>query len=255
MRLILNERKEIEHMIESNTVPDHFSKRYLITLLANYYREKADSVPELTELVKAQMARFSFPVTEYQEYLWQSFIFSSCRKAVREQTALRELDFVPLYKSEFDNIMSCRTDRQKKVLFTLYIVSRFMDTDGWVNLSWAEIFKLADVSVSVEKQIEFIRCFAEGGFLTLSMSNDNLNLRVLQGAPMETVMKVTSFDSLGNQFIGRFKDGYRQCECCRKVIRMNNNRMKYCKKCSETIHRAKQRQSMMKLREHQKCDQ
>ena len=254
MKLILNERKEIGDMIANGSVPDHFSKRYLITLLAGYYRGETASVELLAELVKKQMKHFSFPVTEYQEYQWQPFITAACQKAVNGELRLREASSIPLYRSEFMNISSCGTDRQKKVLFTLYIISRFMNTDGWVNLSWAELFKRANVSVTVDGQIGFIRYLADRGFLTLSLSNDNLNLQVIQGAADETVMEVSSLDSLGNQFIGQFKKGYRQCECCKKVIRMSSNKIKYCKKCGEMIHRAKQRQSMTRLREIQKCD-
>ena len=249
MKLILNERREIGDMIRQNRVPDHFSKRYLITLLAGYYRGEADSAKGLEALVRDQMARFPFTVTEYQEYLWQPFLSQACKKAYQGEFPLRELDSVPLCKRELAHIMACGTDRQRKVLFTLYIIARFMDTGGWVNLSWAELFKRANVSVTVDRQIELIRDLVDRGLLSLSTANDNLNLRVHQESPDETVMEVTSLEFLGNQFIARFKEGCRQCECCGKVIHVTSNRMKYCKKCSEAIHREKQRKSMRLLRE------
>ena len=91
MKLILNERKEIEDMIARGSIPDHFSKRYLITLLAGYYLGEAASAQALTELVKMQMSRFALPVTEYQEYQWQPVIAAACQKAAKGESVLREM--------------------------------------------------------------------------------------------------------------------------------------------------------------------
>ena len=50
----------------------------------------------------------------------------------------------------------------------------------------------------------------------------------------DIVYKVKDFNNLGNQYIGNFKKGYKQCAGCGKKIKIkskNDNSTKYCDKC------------------------
>ena len=68
---------------------------------------------------------------------------------------LRELKYVPIYQEEIDLINSLPNDRQKKFMFTLYAVARYMDSDGWINKKdlrgLSEIFKLANITRRIKK--------------------------------------------------------------------------------------------------------
>ena len=67
----------------------------------------------------------------------------------------------------------------------------------------------------------------------------------------EIVYKVRDFNNLGNQYIGNFKKGYKQCECCGKRVKITNNRVKYCNSCYKRINESDAKNRMKKYRETQ----
>ena len=67
-----------------------------------------------------------------------------------------------------------------------------------------------------------------------------------------TSYKIKEFSNLGNQYIGNFKKGYRQCAnpSCGKRVKMTAPNRIYCSKCAEEIDREKAKDRMKKLRNH-----
>ena len=60
------------------------------------------------------------------------------------------------------------------------------------------------------------------GYITLGKKVDNLNIKVQLDDSGEIVYKVKDFNNLGNQYIGNFKKGYKQCKCCGKRIELQH---------------------------------
>ena len=70
----------------------------------------------------------------------------------------RELEYVPIYEKELKVVESLPNDRQKKFMFTLFAIARYMDCEGWINKKdskgLSEVFKLANVTLSSDKKNE-----------------------------------------------------------------------------------------------------
>ena len=55
--------------------------------------------------------------------------------------------------------------------------------------------------------------------------------------------------NLGNLFLSYIKPNYKQCEKCGKLVKITNNRVKYCKTCYKKINEEDAKNRMKKYRE------
>ena len=63
----------------------------------------------------------------------------------------------------------------------------------------------------------------------------------------EIQFRVKEFSNIGNQYIGNFKKGYKQCKSCGKNYRIkseNDFSSKYCQKCAKEKHKQVNRISL-----------
>lgn len=141
-------------------------------------------------------------------------------------------------------------------MFTLYAIARYMNCNGWVNKKdfqgITEVFKLANVSLTTEKKNELLYELHKNGYIYFGKEVDNLNIRVdMADDTDEIVYKIIDFSNLGNQYIGNFKEGYKQCANpgCGRKIKITNNRKMYCSKCYKELNALDAKERMKKYRE------
>lgn len=259
---ILNEKEYIREILASGTKPDHISNGYLITLITKYYFDKDKDLNVLIDIVKQKMIDFN--IEGYQEYRYANKIKKTCIELYESESTnlFRELEYVPIYEKELKVVESLPNDRQKKFMFTLFAIARYMDCGGWINKKdskgLSEVFKLANVTLSSDKKNELLHDLYSNGYIHFGKKVNNLNIRIDLGDTDDDIAyKVTLFENIGNQYIGNFKKGYKQCQnpgCGRKIrIKSKNDySTKYCSTCAKEIHKKINRESMKKARETQK---
>lgn len=254
---ILNERKYVEDIIDSSALPEKMSVNSMITYLTKYFYNDHKSVNDVMNEVCEQMNKFNIDVRYYQEY--------KCRLRVRriynalhdgKLDLLKEHDNIPLYKSEYNKIMSCENDKEKKFLFTLYIIARYTDRYGWVYNPKNELFKLANISSTTKGYKEIIYNLLHNGFIKDTKKVDDVKIGVdLADTSEEVVFEISKMSSLGNQFMAFIKDGYKLCECCDKLIKIKSKTKhpRYCNKCKQEKELEWSKESMRKNRENDLC--
>lgn len=229
---------------------------YLITLIAKYYHSEELDMKQLSDIVKKKLLEFN--LDNYQEYLYHSKIVSICNWLLNGDIEIdfKERDYIPIYENELNFINSLPNDRQKKLMFTFFVVARYMDCDGWINKKTSkgitEIFKLANVTVTSQKRNELLHELYKNGYISFGKKIDNMNIKVNLDDSGDIVYKVKEFSNIGNQYIGNFKKGYKQCINCGKKYKIkspNDYSSKYCSKCAKESHRIINRESMRKTRE------
>lgn len=260
---ILNEKDYIRSVLASKKKSDDLSINYLITLTAKYYYEdwKENNEKSVDDLItKVKEIILDFNINGYQEYLYINRIKTICNNLydTSEENnfnkTFRELEYIPIYKKEINVISTLPTDRQKKFVFTLYVIARYMDCGGWINKKdlkgLSEVFKLANVTLTQEKKNEMLYELHSKGYIEFCKKIDNLNIRVSLSDPQEDEIayKLTDFTNIGNQYIGNFKKGYKQCKNCGKRIKNTGNRKIYCTECAEKINRIGTKNRMKELR-------
>lgn len=250
---ILNEKKYIREILISGNKPDNISNGYLITLTAKYYFDKDKGLDVLIDTVKKKMLEFN--IEGYQEYRYANKIKKTCLELyeLESNNIFRELEYVPIYEKELKVVESLPNDRQKKFMFTLFAIARYMNCEGWINKKdskgISEVFKLANVSLTTDKRNELLYELHSNGYIHFGKKVNNLNIRVDLGDTDDTIVyKVTQFENIGNQYIGNFKKGYKQCKCCGKKIKDTGNKKMYCVKCAEKKHLESDRKYKNKVR-------
>ena len=220
----------------SKKKPDDLSMGYFITLIAKYYLSDEIDVESLSKIVKEKLLEFD--LENYQEYKYHNKIMKICTSLFdgNIDKNFREQEYIPIYENELKVIESLSNDRQKKLMFTFFALARYMDCDGWINKKTSkgisEAFKLANVTLTSDKRNELLHELYSNGYISLGKKVDNLNIKVQLDNSGEIVYKVMDFNNLGNQYIGNFKKGYKQCKCCGKKIKNTGNKKMYCEKCA-----------------------
>lgn len=237
---ILNEKEYIRDVLVSGIKPDNISNGYLITLIAKYYFDKKQNPDILIDIVKQKM--LDFDIDGYQEYRYANKIKKTCLNLydLDSDKFFRELEYIPIYKKELEVVESLPNDRQKKFMFTLFAVARYMDSDGWINKKdlkgLSEVFKLSNVTLSSDKKNELLHELYSNGYIHFGKKVNNLNIKVdLGNTDDDIAYKVTQFENIGNQYIGNFKKGYKQCvnPGCGRKIKVTGTNDKYCKYCAK----------------------
>jgi hypothetical protein len=240
----LNEKKYIESVLAAKIKPNDLTMGYFITLIAKYYYSDNMDYNTLSDTVKKEILEFD--LEGYQEYKYHNKIVSICKNIVNDiiEKSFKEREYIPIYENELNVINSLKSDRQKKLMFTFFAVARYMDSDGWINKKTSkgisEVFKLANVTLTTEKRCELLHELYVDGYIFFGKKVNNLNIRVQLDDSGDIVYKVKEFENLGNQYIGNFKKGYRQCvnpECGKRIkITSTTGRPKlYCDKCAYEI--------------------
>ena len=220
----------------SKKKPDDLSMIYFITLIAKYYLPLLTDNKSLSDIVKKELLEFD--LDNYQEYKYHNKIMKICTSLFDGSIDknFREQEYVPIYENELKVIESLSNDRQKKLMFTFFALARYMNCDGWINKKTSkgisEVFKLANVTLTSDKRNELLHELYVNGYISLGKKVDNLNIKVQLDDSGDVVYKVKDFNNLGNQYIGNFKKGYKQCKCCGKKIKDTGNKKMYCEKCA-----------------------
>ena len=220
----------------SKKKPDDLSMGYFITLIAKYYLPMLTDSKSLSDIVKKELLEFD--LDNYQEYKYHNKIMKICASLFDGSIdkKFREQEYIPIYENELKVIESLPNDRQKKLMFTFFALARYMNCDGWINKKTSkgisEVFKLANVTLTSDKRNELLHELYVNGYISLGKKVDNLNIKVQLDDSGDIVYKVKDFNNLGNQYIGNFKKGYKQCKCCGKKIKDTGNKKMYCAKCA-----------------------
>lgn len=228
----------------SKKKPSDLPMGYFITLIAKYYLPLLTDSESLSDIVKKELLEFD--LENYQEYKYHNKILKVCTSLFDGSVDkdFREQEYIPIYENELKIIESLVNDRQKKLMFTFFALARYMDCDGWINKKTSkgisEVFKLANVTLTSDKRNELLHDLYVNGYISLGKKVDNLNIKVQLDNSGKIIYKVKEFNNLGNQYIGNFKKGYKQCanpECGKKIkIASNIGRPKlYCSKCAKKI--------------------
>ena len=220
----------------SKKKPDDLTMGYFITLIAKYYFPLLTDKESLSDIVKKELLEFN--LENYQEYKYHNKILKICTSLFDGSIDkdFREQEYIPIYENELKVIESLPNDRQKKLMFTFFALARYMDCDGWINKKTSkgisEAFKLANVTLTSDKRNALLHELYMNVYISFSNKVDNLNIKVQLDNSGEIVYKVKEFKNIGNQYIGNFKKGYKQCKCCGKKIKDTGNKKMYCNKCA-----------------------
>ena len=167
------------NILASKKKPDDLSMGYFIVLIAKYYLSDEMDTESLSKIVKEQLLEFD--LDNYQEYKYHNKIMKVCASLFDGSIDknFREQEYIPIYENELKLIESLPNDRQKKLMFTFFVLARYMNCYGWINKKTSkgisEVFKLANVTLTSDKRNELLHELYSNGYISLGKKVDNLN--------------------------------------------------------------------------------
>ena len=251
--IIINEYEYVKQILESKIIPKGVSNKRMLAYIAKYYFNPQSTIDDMIKLVFIKMDEFNLTIEYYQEYKYAAYVKNICEKLFSGEISpdFRRVESVNIYKSELDIISKGENDKERKLLFTLFVLAKVNETNsGWINNEIKDIFQLANITI--KDRAAMIYKLYHAGLLNQSQKIDNLSLKVELGNDDEpVVLVVSSFENIGNQYIANFKDGWKMCQCCGKLYKVKSNKdfsSKYCKQCSKDMFNEQCKINMRKLR-------
>lgn len=151
-----------------------------------------------------------------------------------------EISGISITDSELEWISKLDTKSKRKVAFSTLCLAKYYNlvnpqNNGWVNKSIKDIFSLSNVNLNKVSQDGLLSGLVDSGFLVASKIIGNLNFRVIHICDGATVMTITDFRNVGNQYLKYCGEKYIECANCGLTIKPTNNSQKYCGNCAKEI--------------------
>jgi len=245
MTIVLNENEWAKEMIDMRTLgknPFETLKRVARYYLDNHYNKKE------TRKLLDSFLMICRPDASLVK--WSDTLDNALDVALRYEAL--DISGIEISTSELETINNLKFVQPQRLAFTLLCLAKYWNVinpnnDNWVNTKDNEIMKLAGLSVSLKKQGALYHDLDELGLLQFSKKVDGTNMRVCFVSPGETVMVISDYRNLGNQYLlhSGSKD-YFQCQNCGIVTRKNTviapqypqltgRPQKYCKECAVSV--------------------
>ena len=232
--IIINENEYAQIRIKEKNIGDNIFTT--LTILAKYYHaNKIKKKAICFELQK--FLEISYPKYSINKSYWMDVIEKTVDKTSKEQ--LFESDGVLVTENEWDKIQSLGNKILSKLAFTLLCIAKInnqrnQSNNDWVNTDIKDIYKMANISCSVDLRAKRIGKLIELGFIEFAKRIDNLNIKVLfidNDSPKKFLVR--DFRDLGNEYLYRVGENYIRCAECGKLVKNNKfGNKKYCSSCA-----------------------
>lgn len=236
MEIVLNEKEWVEEKIKEYTLGKH--PRITLARYAVLLNSRGYSKPEIRRALEDYIIRCDKNANILS---WDGIISQVVRDSGTR--SLFNIPGIPITSDEINAVQMVDGNMRRKVLFTLLCLAKYRNAikpsnNNWVSYDMADVFRLANVSMSRKRQMMLLHNLCERGVLAHNRIVDNTNVRVLIVSDTgECAVTITDFRNLGNQYMNMVSDDYIECSECGAVVRKNNNRQKLCRNCAEEANR------------------
>lgn len=249
-KIILNENQYVRDIlvnISSNKVeeivkPDIGFFKFLLWVTKYYSDKELDyALYHIEDLVKNVMIKIY--QKEYVHEKWRKMImnvYDNLRNGTIKP--LSRIQYIDIYSWDMTQVFKGETDRERKLLFSAYVIAHYKMANGWLNLKTikdiGDWFEMSNVACTAFERMKLIGELKNKGLVEVTNSCDNLNIKVkmlddYEG--MTPVFRISEMENLGNLLIATYKEGYAMCSKCGKLIKVDNTLFAVCKKCLKTV--------------------
>lgn len=251
MKIRLNEKEEIEKIINSGDIDD--KPMSAIHSLAKYYVAEGKEKDEIMTIIDEFMIK---NYNRYNSVLYYEKLNDTVNSAIKRNKSLLYIDSVNITKSEIEYINGLKK-KFKLVAFSYLVYAKILNkmnegNDNWVADKYtSELFKDANVTHMGKQQTDLLSDFYEQGILDFKKFNMRYNgLKVnYLNEDDEVVWVVDDFREIGLQYLERYgtdADKSKICTCEQCGIKFKYVKPKLggrpklnCDKCTKLIAKEK----------------
>lgn len=249
-KIILNENQYVRDILtniysdktEEIVKPDIGFFKFLLWLIKYYSDKEFDyALYQVEQLV--QIAMDKIYQKEYVHEKWRKMImnvYDNLRNGVIKP--LSHIQYIDVYSWDMTQVFKGETDRERKLLFSAYVIAHYKGANGWLNFKnikdIGDWFEMSNVACTAFERMKLIGELKSKGLVEVTNPCDNLNIRIkmlndYEG--MEPVFRISEMENLGNLLIATYKEGYAMCSKCGKLIKVDDDLTTICKKCVKTV--------------------
>lgn len=253
--VIFNEKKYVQEIIEKHDKEKRINLNKLIKYIVRYYYEeyKDASIKDYVRKVLDVVNTFNYDEVYYREFMGDKIAKRLCKQAQKGELncEFREIDSVSVTEAEMKIIEKGKNDRERKLLFTLYVLAKIYGYhSGWVNYPPTEIFRLANITLNYENRFLLIHELYKAGLIQLNhiIGKTGYKVELHEDSPVAITIPNDIYDKpdhFGNQYMAFAKGvNWTLCHECGRLIRKHAPNQKYCRKCAENINKQKTKERM-----------
>lgn len=232
--IVVNENEYAQIRIKSKDIGDNVYTT--LSILAKYYYSQG--LKRKGVCIELQnFLEIAYPKYATNKSYWSDIIEKTVNKNAKEK--LFESDGVWVTEKEWEKIQGLGNKILGKLAFTLLCIAKINNqrrptNNNWVNTDIKDIYKMANISCSVDIRAKRIGAIIHSGLAEFAKRVDNLNLKVLfVDEESKKKLLVSDFRDLGNEYLYRIGENYIRCAECGKLIKNNKNgTRKYCNTCA-----------------------
>lgn len=236
--IVTNERTCAEYAIRNSK----FGAKPTETIgrVARYYADQGYDKGEIKGLIEDFMLKCDSAINLVK---WQTTLERIVKST--EKYKLIEIDEISITQNEVVRIQALRSKMLQKLVFTMLCLAKYGNAindnnNNWVNRKDKDIFNLANVKTTTKRQSLMINDLWTMGYIGYSRVVDNVNINVkFVDDESPTVLYITDFRNLGNQYMRYCGESFVECECCGILVKENHGRQRYCAECAKQINREK----------------
>lgn len=250
MNLILNEKEYAIKLLDQSISSQKLS--YDVMVLGKYFCHEQQLKPD--EIYKKLVTYVSDHYNNLSISQYQDMLLKIARKAKKKD--LIQISYIPITAAELNTIDYIKCKPAKRVAFTLLCLAKFKNlvnpsNNNWLNYEFKDIFRMANVAMTIKEQCSLIYNMRNDGFITTSKMVNNLSIHVefIDNLDTSALLQISDFRCLGYEYLSYCKEKFYRCETCGILVRKTNNKAKYCKECGILENRKKTKMRVTSLRE------
>ena len=236
--IVLNEKACAEYALENLILGSKPTET--LGRVARYYYSIGYKKKEIGSLLEDFMLKCDPTINIVK---WQATIDKQVNSA--DKYELIDISGVEITQSEIDKIQQIEGKLLQRLMFTMLCLAKYgnainPNNNNWVNRKDKEIFSLANITLTTKRQSLLINALWTMQYIGYSRVVDNININVkIVDNESPTVLYISDFRNLGNQYMRYCGDKYIECECCGKVVKEKHGKQLYCTECATEIDRQK----------------
>lgn len=244
----MKEKEYVESILNQDEINENVA--YKLRLIAKYYyHAQKFSVDQTYQVLVDIMSKkyIGFSISS-----WQTFLLNLAKQAKKKP--MFDIDYIPVTENELITINSLHSKQLQRLAFTILCLAKYRNAinpqnNDWINYKYKDIFKLANIQVSVKQQCYLIHDLKTLGLIRMSKLINNLSINVcyIDKEDSKEILKIHDFKNLGYEYLLYKGENFKRCTQCNTPIRKRGKR-KYCSDCAKEIDRKKAKTRMSKIR-------
>lgn len=213
---------------------------YKFGVVARYLYHVEDKKPKV---IRAELTALAERLDKnYDESYWDTVINKILNGKYKKHPII-DIEHIGITSAEMEAIQAVDGIDKQRVLFALLCLAKYKmaysggRTDGWIDISAQDLFKLANSKITSNKRrLDILRSLYVDELISLSKKITNTSIHVDIIRDGDEVLAVTDFRDLGLQYEEYLGKEFGRCSVCGRLIQKEGAFKKYCKECHDKYY-------------------